>query len=96
MTSITTLDLRRRDIESLSRLVNARQNIQVTHRGKLVFMLSAAQQTNELVPGSAAAKRLFLERTKQLKSSKHVPILDPNKSLKDLYREQLKTDKKYL
>lgn len=94
MTNITTLDLRRKDIHTVESLVKANGRVQVTHRGKPLFMLSVLEDVS-IVPGSAEAKRIFLEHNKRLRSKKGLQILDSSKSIKRLYRESLSKSKKH-
>ena len=96
MTTITTLDLRRKDITALAALVDAVDKVQVTHRGKPVFKLVAERgSSHEPIPGSAEAKKLFAQSMLEMRNSIKTPILDPNKSIKELYHEMLDTDPKY-
>ena len=96
MTTITTLDLRRKDIAALTALVDAVEKVQVTHRGKPVFKLVADRDSShEPIPGSAEAKKLFVEETIRMRNSIKKSVFDPNKSIKELYHEMLDTDPKY-
>ena len=96
MTTITTLDLRRKDFSALEALVTAQESVSVTHRGRPVFKLvRALSKADSPIPGSTEAKKLFVKSMLEMRNSVKVPLLDPNKSIKELYNEITDTDPKY-
>lgn len=96
MNTITTLDLRRKDIASLEKLVRASKAVRVTHRGKPMFILSTdLDDSGGPVPGSIEAKRLFTDTTRQFRRAISPTLFDPNKPVKDIYHDTLTKDPKY-
>lgn len=94
MNTITAKELRD-NLDQIVKRVRCGESIRVTYRSKAAFTLRPEVPNQTLQPGSVPAMNQFSEQSRKLRARKPQPLLNPNKSVKELYHELLNDDPKY-
>lgn len=95
MKTIAAKELRT-NLDEIVRRVRGGETMRVTYRSQPAFILQPEKPKKAgPTPGSPAAMKLFLASAETMRKSAKKTVLDPNKSIKELYHEMLDNDPKY-